>query len=130
MAYKAPRVLLIEEDGVLAEVTGFRLELLGFNVETVASADGAFAELDRELPDAIILDPTLPGMDGIELTNRLSNDQRTSQIPIMVLSTNADLNEVQRAYTAGAKDYLVIPYDPIMLEQKLEALLGQVAKTS
>ena len=130
MAYKAPRVLLIEEDGVLAEVTGFRLELLGFNVETVASADGVFAELDRELPDAIILDPALPGMDGIELTNRLSNDQRTSRIPIMVLSTNADLNEVQRAYAAGAKDYLVIPYDPIMLERKLEALLRQVAKTS
>ena len=130
MSYKAPRVLLIEEDGVLAEVTGFRLELLGFNVETVVSAETAFAQLDRELPDAIILDPVLPGMDGIELTNRLSNDRRTSRIPIMILSTNANLNEVQRAYTAGAKDYLVIPYDPIMLEQKLEALLRQAATTS
>jgi len=130
MSYEVPRVLLVEEDGVLAEVTGFRLELLGFKVETVVSAEATFALLDRELPDAIILDPTLPGMDGIELTNRLSNDPRTSRIPIMMLSTNADLNEVQRAYAAGAKDYLVIPYDPIMLEQKLTALLGKVATTS
>ena len=130
MSYKVPKVLLIEEDGVLAEVTGFRLELLGFDVETVVSAEATFALLDRELPDAIILDPALPGMDGIELTNRLSNDPRTSRIPIMMLSTNADLNEVQRAYAAGAKDYLVIPYDPIMLEQKLTALLGKVATTS
>ena len=130
MSNRAPRVLLIEEDGVLAEVTGFRLDLLGFSVETVVSAEAAFAFLDRELPDAIILDPVLPGMDGIELTNRLSNDPRTSRIPIMVVSTNADLNEVQRAHAAGAKDYLVIPYDPIMLEQKLEALLRQAAARS
>jgi CheY-like chemotaxis protein len=130
MSYNPPKVLLIEEDGVLAEVTGFRLELLGFSVETVVSAETAFAFLDRELPDAIILDPVLPGMDGIELTNRLSNDRRTSRIPIMVVSTDADLNAVQRAHAAGAKDYLVIPYDPVMLEQKLEALLRQVPKTS
>ena len=130
MPYDSPRVLLIEEDGVLAEVTGFRLQLLDFDVETVVSAEAAFAALDRELPDAIILDLTLPDMDGIELTNRLSNDPKTSQIPIMVLSTNADLNEVQRAHAAGADDYLVIPYDPTMLEQKLKALLRQGVKTS
>ncbi len=129
MPYSSSKVLLVEEDVVLAEVTGFRLELLDFNVETVVTAEAALAALDRELPDAIILDLTLPDMDGIELTNRLSNDPKTSQIPIMVLSTNADLNEVQRAHAAGADDYLVIPYDPTMLEQKLKALLGQGVKT-
>ncbi len=129
MPYSSSRVLLVEEDSVLAEVTGFRLELLDFDVETVVTAEAALAALDRELPDAIILDLTLPDMDGIELTNRLSNDPKTSQIPIMVLSTNADLNEVQRAHAAGADDYLVIPYDPTMLEQKLKALLGQGVKT-
>ncbi len=125
MPYSSSKVLLVEEDSVLAEVTEFRLELLDFGVETVVSAEAALAALDRELPDVIVLDLTLPDMDGIELTNRLSNDPKTSPIPIMVLSTNADLNEVQRAHAAGADDYLVIPYDPTMLEQKLKALLGQ-----
>ena len=125
-----PKVLLVEEDGLLAEVTGFRLQLLDFDVETVVSAEATFAALNRELPDVIVLDLTLPDMDGIELTDRLSNDPKTSQIPIMVLSTNADLNEVQRAHAAGANDYLVIPYDPTMLEQKLKALLQRGVKAS
>jgi CheY-like chemotaxis protein len=128
MSYEAPLVLLIEEDPILAEVTGFRLELLGFRVLQVHSAEAAFDAVDGQSPDVILLDTVLPGMDGIELTNRLSNDPKTSTIPIMVLSTNADLNEVQRAHVAGAKDYLVIPYDPSVLEEKLDRLLQRVGK--
>ena len=79
-------------------------------------------------PDAIIMDTVLPESDGIELTNLLANDPATSKIPIMILSSNADLNEVQRAYAAGAKDYLVIPYNPTVLEQKLGKLLEDVTR--
>jgi len=70
----------------------------------------------------VIVDHVLPGMDGVEFINRLSNDVRTSEIPIMFLSTKADLDDVQRAYNAGADEYLVIPYDPIVLESKVERL--------
>jgi len=51
-----------------------------------------------------------------------------SPIPIMAISDNADLDEVERAYAAGANDYLVIPYDPSMLEEKLEKLLDRVGQ--
>jgi CheY-like chemotaxis protein len=61
-------------------------------------------------------------MDGIEFINRLSNDIRTNNIPIMFLSTNGDLEDVQKAYNAGADEYLVIPYDPLVLEAKVERL--------
>jgi CheY-like chemotaxis protein len=65
-------------------------------------------------------------MDGLALTERLSNDPRTSPIPIMVISDSADLEEVERAFAAGAQDYLVIPYNPAALQEKLEKLLDQV----
>jgi CheY-like chemotaxis protein len=61
-------------------------------------------------------------MDGVEFINRLSNDTRTSEIPIMFLSTKSDLEDVQKAYNAGADEYLVIPYDPMVLQSKLERL--------
>jgi CheY-like chemotaxis protein len=128
MPHDFPSVLLIEEDPILAEVAGFRLELLGFLVRTAGSAEEALAAIQGELPDVIVLDLTLPDMDGIELTNRLSNDERTSTIPILALSTSADLDEVQRAHAAGAKDYLVIPFNPTMLERKLEELLQAIGK--
>ena len=123
-----PLVLLIEEDPVLAEVTEFRLELLSFRVETAASAEEALEAVRRRLPDVIVLDLELPDMGGLELTERLSNDQQTSTIPIMVISSNADLDEVQKAYAAGANDYLVIPYDPTTLEEKLGRLLQETAR--
>ncbi len=129
MSYDSPQVLLIEEDPLLAEVTGFRLELLGYRIETAASGEEATEAIERQMPDAIILDTTLPDVDGFELTNRISNEPRTAEIPILVISSNADLHEVERAHAAGAKDYLVIPYNPTMLEQKLEAMLQAVGKS-
>ena len=121
-----PSVLLVEEDAILAEVAGFRLELLGFRVRTAGSGEEALLAVERELADAMVLDLALPDMDGIELIHRLTSDERTSAVPILALSTSGDLDEVQRAHAAGAKDCLVIPFDPTMLEKKLEELLRAI----
>jgi len=122
MSDKAPLVLLIEGDSTLLEITAFRLELLGYQVESRESAERGLEWLKDHIPNVVIVDHVLPGMDGIEFINRLSNDTRTSEIPIMFLSTNGDLDDVQKAYNAGADEYLVIPYDPMVLEAKVERL--------
>jgi CheY-like chemotaxis protein len=122
MSDLTPQILLVEEDPVLLEVTAFRLELLGYRVETQPSAESALEWLRDQSPTLIIVDHVLSGMDGIEFINRLSNDTQTSEIPIMFLSTMSDLEDVQRAYNAGADEYLVIPYDPMVLESKVERL--------
>ena len=130
MAERSPQILLIEEDPTLLEITAFRLELLGYEVITHQSGERALEWLRDQLPTLIIVDQMLSGMDGIEFINRLSNDVRTSEIPIMFLSTNADLEDVQKAYNAGADEYLVIPYDPIVLESKVERLASAVAQAT
>jgi len=122
------QILLIEGDPTLLEITAFRLELLGYAVETLDSAERALEWLSDKLPSLIIVDHVLPGIDGIEFINRLSNDTRTSEIPIMFLSTNGDLEDVQKAYNAGADEYLVIPYDPMVLEAKVERLTAGVTQ--
>ena len=83
---RSPQILLIEEDRTLLEITAFRLELLGYEVVAQQSAERALEWLREQLPTLIIVDHVLPGMDGIEFINRLSNDTRTSEIPIMFLS--------------------------------------------
>ncbi|HEX3601376.1 MAG TPA: response regulator [Lacipirellulaceae bacterium] len=122
MSNESPQILLIEGDHTLLEITEFRLELLGYEVISRDSAERALEWLADKLPSTIIVDHVLPGMDGIEFINRLSNDTRTNNIPIMFLSTNGDLEDVQKAYNAGADEYLVIPYDPLVLEAKVERL--------
>jgi len=128
MTDPTPQILLVEEDPILLEVTAFRLELLGYGIVEQQSAEAALEWLRDHSPTLIIVDHILPGMDGIEFINRLSNDTRTSEIPIMMLSTRSDLEDVQKAYNAGADDYLVIPYDPIVLESKIERLATAVAQ--
>lgn len=130
MQDKPNKVLLIEEEPTLREITAFRLELLGYRVDCVESAERALERLADELPSLMIVGHFLPGMSGIELIDRLSNDVRTSATPVMLLSPNADLDHVQRAYTAGAKDYLVAPYDPVVLQQKVRKLAELTAATA
>lgn len=131
MADDSPRILLIEDDALLADITAFRLELLGFEVACVGSPEDSFDWLAEQHPDAIILDMALNGTEGLDLLNRLSNDQRYGEIPVLVFSTSADLDSVQRAYTAGADEFLVTPFDPANLEQKLEKMMSRanLAKT-
>lgn len=116
------QLLLVEEDPTLREVTAFRLELLGYEVKLLSTAEEAIASLLEQLPDVIIVGYSLPGMGGVDLIDRISNDVRTSEVPVMLLSPNADLAYVQRAFNAGADEYLVTPYDPIVLEDKIERL--------
>lgn len=130
MTEEAPQILLVEEDRTLLEITAFRLELLGYRVVPMESGEKALEWLRDQLPSLIIVDHFLPGMDGVELLNRLSNDMRTSEVPIMFLSTNSDLEDVQKAYNAGADEYLVIPYDPMVLEAKVERLTTAVKASS
>ena len=115
-------VLLIEEEPTLREITTFRLELLGYEVVAKGSAEDAITWLVDELPNMVIVGHFLPGMDGADLVDRLSNDIRTSELPVMFLSPNSDLDDVQRAFNAGADEYLVTPYDPLVLEKKINRL--------
>jgi DNA-binding response OmpR family regulator len=130
MPRQSPQILLIEGERTLLEITAFRLELLGYEVIECDTAERALEWLREQLPTLVIVDYVLPGIDGIEFINRLSNDTRTSEIPIMFLSTNGDLEDVQKAYNAGADEYLVIPYDPIVLESKVERLASATAQTA
>ena len=130
MPGQSPQILLIEGDRTLLEITAFRLELLGYGVITFDTAEKALEWMHDQLPTLVIVDHVLPGMSGIDFINRLSNDTRTSEIPIMFLSTNGDLEDVQKAYNAGADEYLVIPYDPIVLEAKVERLASAVTQTA
>ena len=120
-------ILLIEEEPTLREITSFRLELLGYQVVTKITADEANQVLMGTLPDLIAIGHVAE-MESIEFLNHLSNDPRTSELPIIYLSGNSDLDQVQRAFNAGADEFLVTPYDPIVLEKKIEGLLLAAAE--
>ncbi len=122
MSLQEATILLIEEEPTLREITSFRLELLGYRVVTKITADEANLAMAEKLPSMIAVGHVAE-MESIEFLNHLSNDPRTSELPVIYLSGSADLEEVQRAFNAGADEFLVTPYDPLVLEKKVEGLL-------
>lgn len=121
-------LLLIEEDPTLRAIISFRFELLGFEVLSCESGHDAIEWLANSLPDAVIVGHYLPDMEGVELIDRLSNEVRTSEVPVMLLSPNSELVDVQKAFNAGADDYLVTPFDPLVLEKKVRQLIEITAE--
>ena len=115
MTTDAVQLMLVEDDETLAEITAFRLELLGYGVLQVRTADEVRSLLKEQTPDLIILDLALGGTDGFELTNQIRNDPKTTGIPILAFSSSADFEDVQRAYAAGVRVFLFTPYAPMDL---------------
>jgi DNA-binding response OmpR family regulator len=122
MTNQAPHILLMEEEPTLLDITAFRLELLGYTVTCMETAQEATLWLKDNLPDLIAVGQ-LTDMKSVEFLNLLSNDPRTSELPMIYVSARADLMEVQQAYNAGADEFLVTPYNPMVLEKKVEGLL-------
>lgn len=116
-------VLLVEEEPVLREITSFRLELLGYHVSAFEGANQAHEYLKVQLPRLIVVGQVADN-HSLDFLNQLSNDERSSKIPVIYLSASSDLEDVQKAYNAGADEFLLTPYDPLVLENKVERLFA------
>jgi response regulator RpfG family c-di-GMP phosphodiesterase len=120
------RILLVDDEPALREL--LRVTFAGADVAVVEAASGeeALAELARELPDALVLDLRLPGMNGSDLCRRLRRDESTHRLPIVVLS-GGDGVELDRARRAGADEVVRKPFSPLELLAIVERLTGREA---
>ena len=118
------RVLLYVSHPVLSEVTEFRLKLLGMHPVAVTSAEMMISEIEAAFPDAIIIDLDVDMGTGVAIVEKLASNEITSRIPILCVSAEADLPHVEEAFAAGASEFLIVPYDPIMLEDKMIAMVN------
>ncbi len=117
------RLLLVESESVLAELASYRLELLGYHIECVGSGAEALMEIQKERPRIVIVNTKLIDGDGLEWLARLRSEHSAEQLPALVFSLDPSLETVERAFHAGAQDYLITPFDPTVLESKIHSLL-------
>lgn len=118
------KLLLVQAEPVLAELTAFRLELLGYQIQLVRTGGEATSAIQHSLPDLVIVDSSLPDGDGIEWIARVRGDYGADQLPVLVFSLDPSLETVERGFHAGAQDYLITPFDPTVMEEKIEVLLA------
>lgn len=113
-------LLMIEDDLELAEILSEFLDQCGFKVTVEDDPFKALSILKLEKFDAVILDLTLPGMDGLEVCKAIRERQN---IPIIISSARSDVTDKINALELGADDYLPKPYDPRELEARLHSVL-------
>lgn len=118
-------ILVVDDEIGALTLIGIMLERGGFNVLKAKDAESALAMLDQSLPDLIILDVMMPGIDGIELCGMLRNRQDTGTIPVLILSARGDADSVMRGMEAGANDYLPKPILHHDLVAKVRSMISQ-----
>ncbi len=99
------------------------LEAAGFEVETAADGDEAIRKARELLPNLILMDIVMPGMDGFRATRTLSNDPTTSTIPVIMVSSKNQESDMVWGMRQGAVDYLVKPVSASQLREKARAAL-------
>ncbi len=96
-------------------------------IQAVHDGIAAIAWLEQNLPDLILLDLSLPAMDGWEVARRVKADLRTADIPIVAITANAMLGDKEAAIAAGCNDYLPKPLDIEQLENRVKYWLSQIS---
>lgn len=117
------RILVIEDEPDIAEVLQYNLEREGFDVETARRGDTALEAVRRELPDLVLLDLMLPGLDGLELTRLLKRDGVTARVPIVMLTAKGEELDRIVGLELGADDYIAKPFSPREVVLRVKAVL-------
>jgi two-component system, cell cycle response regulator DivK len=119
------KILLIEDNEMNRDMLARRLQRRGF--EVVVAVDGlqGLALAEAEAPDAILMDMSLPELDGWEATRRLKGAPSTRSIPVIALTAHAMSSDRDRALAAGCDDYETKPIELGRLIAKLEALYAR-----
>ncbi len=118
-----PKILLVEDNEMNRDMLSRRLARKGYDVVCAADGDEGVAMACSEAPQLILMDMSLPVMDGWEATRRIKADGATHAIPIIALTAHAMEGDEQKALDAGCDDYDVKPVELPRLLGKIEALL-------
>jgi len=119
------KVLLIDDDVQIQELVRFNLEKDGVAVLTASNGEQGLDLAMREKPDLIILDLTLPVMDGYDLCKLLRAENDTADIPIIILSARDDVADKVVGLELGADDYITKPFSPRELSARIKARLRE-----
>lgn len=117
------KLLLVEDNEMNRDMLSRRLVRKGYEVLLAVDGEQGIAEAAKHLPDLIIMDMSLPVLDGWESTRRLKDSPETKAIPVLALTAHAMSGERERALAAGCNDYDTKPVDFARLISKIESLL-------
>ncbi len=122
------KILVVDDDKTTRKLLNLFLKAKGYEVVTAENGLDAMEKLGTESINLVVTDMNMPYMDGIELTKNLRNDENWKNIPIVMVTTEADEDERRKAMDAGVDDYLVKPANAEQITDSIKRILKKLFK--
>jgi PleD family two-component response regulator len=124
---RRPHVLIVDDDATLRAIIATNLELAGFRTTGAGDGPTALALLDDQTPDVVLLDVTLPMMDGFATLGKIRRHATASHVPVIVVTPTPDPSSSVRSFDAGADDFIARPFTP---QEMLARIRAKVRRAS
>ena len=120
-----PTILVVDDEEDIVELVELNLSREGYKVLTCGTGEQALEITHSKLPDLVILDLMLPGIDGLEVCRRLKSHPKTEQIPIIILSAKGEESDIVTGLELGADDYITKPFSGKVMVAESEGSCGK-----
>jgi len=117
------RILVVEDEKTIAELVAEALKRRGYRVELAHDGDSGLLAAETSLPDLVILDVMLPGMDGWEVCRRIRENPSTRNTPVLMLTARREERDLLAGFDVGADDYMKKPFSVNELAARVRSLL-------
>ena len=122
------KILIAEDERDIRDLIAFTLRFAGHEVIAVANGAEALEAAPLEMPDLILMDVRMPRMTGYEACQLMKTDPRIQEIPVVFLSAKGQDSEIQTGFSVGAPEYLLKPFGPMELTQRVNELLEKFTR--
>jgi len=122
------RILIAEDEPDIRELVAFTLRFAGHEVTTTANGEEALQQASNLMPDIIIMDVRMPKMTGYDACRAMKADDSLKDIPVVFLSAKGQDSEIQTGLDAGAEEYLLKPFAPDQLAERVKTILSKFGK--
>ncbi len=122
----AAKILIVEDEAAIQELIIYTLQQAGYETVSAENAEKAMSIINNALPDLILLDWMLPGMNGIEFARILRRSERTRLVPIIMLTARTQEMDKVAGLEIGADDYITKPFSPRELVARINAVLRRL----
>jgi two-component system phosphate regulon response regulator PhoB len=116
-------ILVVEDEESILELITYNLRKDGYHVTGVMSGEDGLEEAGELLPDLILLDIMLPGINGLEVCKKLKDSKKTGHIPVIILTAKGEETDIVAGLEMGSDDYIVKPFSPKILLARIKAVL-------
>jgi len=121
--FQRESILVVDDEDDILQLVKYNLDIQGYSVACVGTGEMALKSIEESIPDLLILDLMLPGVDGLEVCRILKNNPSTKSIPILMLTAKGEESDIVIGLELGADDYMTKPFSPRVLVARVRTLL-------